>query len=98
MSKPSRPNFERDIILEGSDIISSVKYDPHTSILDVTLLDGKRYRYDGVYPSAFASLVTSKSAGKVYNETIKPFAESVRKLPKKRPNPTGKLDKPTKNR
>lgn len=94
MSKP-RPKFHREVLIEESGILRSVQYDPATAVLDVTLTDGKRYRYEGIYSVQFANLLTAKSAGKVYNDSIKANNDGFKKLPAKR---TRKLDKPAQNR
>jgi hypothetical protein len=88
-----RPKFQREILIEESGILHSVKYDMGAAVLDVTLTDGKRYRYEGIYATQFANLLTAKSAGKVYNDSIKTQNDGVKKLPAKPQPSTKKLDK-----
>lgn len=67
----TRPKFEREIIVYGSDVVRAVRYDPKTCVLDVKTKTGQAYRYQSVWASDFAALVTTRSAGKVFNTRIK---------------------------
>lgn len=66
-----KPKFDRTIRIYGSDIIHAVEWDSSSSVLDVTLKNGQRYRYQEVGAGPFARLVSSKSPGKVFNAEIK---------------------------
>lgn len=77
----ARPKFDRVILVEDSDIISSIQYDTETLVLDVTLKAGTRYRYREVAPVTFAHVVTARSLGKAFNTYIRPLKST--KLPNK---------------
>lgn len=71
MSRLPQPRFHATIEITDSGALHSCQYDPKREILDLTMKNGKRYRYRDVANSVFADLVTTKSPGKVYNRFIK---------------------------
>jgi hypothetical protein len=78
-----RPRFHAQIGIQGSSLLKTVQYDVNSWTLDVSLKSGNRYRYRGVAPSTFAQLVTSSSAGKVFNKLKNAYGVTSRKLPKR---------------
>lgn len=71
MTTLPRPKFQSVIQLTDSKVISKVRFDPDTSVLDIKMRSGNSYRYRQVDAYTFAHLVTDQSSGKVYNECIK---------------------------
>lgn len=55
-----------------SSSLSSVGYDPETSILEVEFRSGRCYRYFAVPRRFFEELMTSSSMGAYLNSHIKP--------------------------
>jgi hypothetical protein len=79
----SSPKFQTTILIEDSDWINNIQFDPRTGILDANLKNGTRYRYYGVPSTVFAHVVTSKSSGRAFNDLVKGQFQS-KKLPRKK--------------
>lgn len=71
MSRLTQPKFHGVVTVADSSLIKAVKYDQSNGILDLKLTSGQAYRYRNVWSDDFTALITSKSAGKVYNDRIK---------------------------
>lgn len=79
----SRPKFETTILIEDSNWINNIQFDPRTETLDANLKNGTRYRYYDVSSIVFAYVVTAKSSGRAFNDLVKGQFAS-KKLPRKK--------------
>ncbi len=55
-----------------SSVIASVGYDDATRVLEVKFRSGRVYSYFDVPPHVVAELLTAESAGRYFNEQIRP--------------------------
>ncbi len=55
-----------------SSVIASVAYDDATRVLEVKFRSGRLYSYFEVPPHVVAELLTADSAGRYFNEQIRP--------------------------
>lgn len=58
-----------------SSVVAEVGYDRRSRVLEVRLTSGTTYRYLGVPARDFLGLLAAPSAGRFYNERIKPNYE-----------------------
>ena len=55
----------------NSSVIRQVRYDANRKILEMTLIDHRRYRYFYVPEPIFMGLMATNSPGRFYNNRIK---------------------------
>jgi hypothetical protein len=61
-----------------SSVIAFVGHDPDTNVLEVVFRSGRTYRYLDVPAREYEELLAADSAGRYFNEVIKPRHRTVR--------------------
>lgn len=61
-----------------SSAVESVGYDAHTHTLEIEYVSGGIYRYLGVPPRVYETLIRADSRGAYVNRRIKPYYRCLR--------------------
>ncbi len=66
------PQFSRTVLVDDSENVYKVKYDPVSASMLVEFAGGRQYLYRGVAAADFGQLVAAISVGATLNKLIKP--------------------------